>query len=705
LGIGNFQFISTGAEPTRRLEILDADPATGTNANAPQLRLTYQYNTSPANGIFSEFQTTSIGDLYFNTRGSVNARRFGFHDNTPGNTVEISSQNGVPYFGTANGSSGLRFTNLTSANTPVANGTNGVNSAKLLTVDQNGDVVLTNASPAVTTAQGITFNPTSSTVELGAPCPAILPNVPLPIFTSDRIIAPGNFNLNFVTGPTQSGRTGFGNTANFCTPGNTVEIGANLGSAYGNGGVNGSSGLRFTKLTSAHTPLANGVNGVNNAKVLSVDQNGDVVLVNSNTGVGNYCGQTPTNALTGNYDVPLNTFNYYFTGQGYKNNALAVGFNCGVPLKAKFNVFEQSGFISTTTADNLFAGLIAINDFAGANFQRFVAVHGESKLSDPNGVAFRASHIGGNFDAGGGWYNYGIKTDATGGINTINFGGYFNAASSTLPAFNYAVYGNAQAPNGTSTSNNNHYAGFFNGGVYMGQIITASDELMKRDKNLIANAASKIALIDPISFNFDTVLANQKGMSLPGGLQYGFKAQQLETIYPELVTMVHKPETRDSSGNITSPDYDFKGINYIGFIALLTKAVQEQQIKIAQLDSVINSCCNSSTAQNNSNQNSTNKIPTYEINIGNDDLPMLAQNIPNPYGNTTNIQFNIPKNSTSAQIVFFNEQGMILNSVEINTKGRGQLNVNAEMLENGLYFYSLIIDGKKVDTKKMVKAE
>jgi hypothetical protein len=125
-----------------------------------------------------------------------------------------------------------------------------------------------------------------------------------------------------------------------------------------------------------------------------------------------------------------------------------------------------------------------------------------------------------------------------------------------------------------------------------------------------------------------------------------------------------------------------------------------------QLAQQINSCCSSSSIGNNTIPEENNsKIPSYNVNIGNDDLPMLAQNIPNPHGNTTNIQFNIPKNCANAQIVFFNEQGMILNSVEINTKGRGQLNVNAEMLENGLYFYSLIIDGKKVDTKKMVKAE
>lgn len=54
-------------------------------------------------------------------------------------------------------------------------------------------------------------------------------------------------------------------------------------------------------------------------------------------------------------------------------------------------------------------------------------------------------------------------------------------------------------------------------------------------------------------------------------------------------------------------------------------------------------------------------------------------------------------------MVFKTLDGKIIRTVDITTKGKGQMNVFASDLSNGLYVYSLIIDGKVIDTKKMVK--
>lgn len=45
----------------------------------------------------------------------------------------------------------------------------------------------------------------------------------------------------------------------------------------------------------------------------------------------------------------------------------------------------------------------------------------------------------------------------------------------------------------------------------------------------------------------------------------------------------------------------------------------------------------------------------------------------------------------------------MIKSVDIKSKGIGQLNVFANDLSNGVYSYTLIIDGKPTATKKMVK--
>ncbi|MBI4646457.1 MAG: hypothetical protein HY738_07650 [Bacteroidia bacterium] len=56
-----------------------------------------------------------------------------------------------------------------------------------------------------------------------------------------------------------------------------------------------------------------------------------------------------------------------------------------------------------------------------------------------------------------------------------------------------------------------------------------------------------------------------------------------------------------------------------------------------------------------------------------------------------------------AQIIFSDNTGKIIKTVDINESGYGQLKVKAEKLMNGMYIYSIVIDGKIEETKKMVK--
>ncbi len=46
--------------------------------------------------------------------------------------------------------------------------------------------------------------------------------------------------------------------------------------------------------------------------------------------------------------------------------------------------------------------------------------------------------------------------------------------------------------------------------------------------------------------------------------------------------------------------------------------------------------------------------------------------------------------------------GKVIRTMELTEKGRGQLVFEAEQLTAGTYQYSLIVDGKMLDTKKMV---
>ena len=76
---------------------------------------------------------------------------------------------------------------------------------------------------------------------------------------------------------------------------------------------------------------------------------------------------------------------------------------------------------------------------------------------------------------------------------------------------------------------------------------------------------------------------------------------------------------------------------------------------------------------------------------------------PNPFGDGTTVKYYVPDNAGNAQIVFYDEFGTQLKTFAITETGNGQLNITAGSLAAGTYSYSLLINGKAVDTKKMIK--
>lgn len=81
---------------------------------------------------------------------------------------------------------------------------------------------------------------------------------------------------------------------------------------------------------------------------------------------------------------------------------------------------------------------------------------------------------------------------------------------------------------------------------------------------------------------------------------------------------------------------------------------------------------------------------------------ILNQNDPNPFAEQTRIRYNIPDEINKAEIIFFDNNGKVLKTVIVNERGNGSIQVYASNLSSGIYTYSLIADGKLIDSKKMV---
>lgn len=79
----------------------------------------------------------------------------------------------------------------------------------------------------------------------------------------------------------------------------------------------------------------------------------------------------------------------------------------------------------------------------------------------------------------------------------------------------------------------------------------------------------------------------------------------------------------------------------------------------------------------------------------------LYQNAPNPFNESTIIKYNIPAHANQAYLNIADLSGKTVKYVNLSGQEK-QVAIAAGELPAGTYFYSLIIDGTRLETKKMV---
>ena len=141
----------------------------------------------------------------------------------------------------------------------------------------------------------------------------------------------------------------------------------------------------------------------------------------------------------------------------------------------------------------------------------------------------------------------------------------------------------------------------------------------------------------------------------------------------------------------------FKAVNYNEFIPILFSAVKEQQSRIEALEATVANCCLQPRMSNSDPEKKS------EIHLSNRQSLILNQNVPNPFKDRTEITYDIPNDVNNAVILFYDIKGKVLNTFEISEHGFGTLTVYGDDLSSGVYTYTLMVDGKPVQTKRMVK--
>jgi len=132
-----------------------------------------------------------------------------------------------------------------------------------------------------------------------------------------------------------------------------------------------------------------------------------------------------------------------------------------------------------------------------------------------------------------------------------------------------------------------------------------------------------------------------------------------------------------------------KSVNYTELIPIVIKAMQEQQEIIEQQNAKIDAL----TQLVNRLEISSAKIRTEGAS--------LDQNRPNPpLANSTIINYHLPSGTASAQLIFTNVAGQKVKQMQLDNSGR--ITINTSSFSAGTYFYTLSVNGKFLQTKKMV---
>jgi len=328
---------------------------------------------------------------------------------------------------------------------------------------------------------------------------------------------------------------------------------------------------------------------------------------------------------------------------------------------------------------------------------------------------FALSHnTGSNNTSVGG---FGIYNNATGSYNTTtghkamygNISGHFNSAFGVQSLLDnesgslnsaFGAYAGPSATNltnttalgynATPTASNQVRIGNTNVTSIGGKVSwsTFSDGRFKKDVKEDVSGLEFINQLRPVSYTLDEN-AIDKFLRIPDSLQSyntasrkiavrqtGFIAQEVEAIIKKTGYIFHGVEAPQN-------ERDHYAIRYAEFVVPLVKAVQELSKEVEVLKQQLA----------NSEKIGGTEPPVEAI---------LSQNTPNPFSRDTEIKISLPETTRQASLIIYTLEGKQLKVIPIRDRGNTAVTIPGNEMSHGMYLYTLIVDGRPVDTKRMI---
>lgn len=304
-------------------------------------------------------------------------------------------------------------------------------------------------------------------------------------------------------------------------------------------------------------------------------------------------------------------------------------------------------------------------------------------------------------------FKYGIYSGAAGNYGSGRAIGVLGQAGFATTGYNYGVIGgicddNVNGAGIFGTTNHStgvyiggRYAGYFDGDAYVtgtltASVISPSDIRLKENVTSLSSTEksngetlSNVMDMNVIKYNYrdrqeersdTTQTRSQAPSTAKKQMHYGLSAQELQQIYPDLVI-----EGQDG----------YLGVNYIELVPILIRSIQELK---AELDEV-----RGGTGGASMSRGVSTAIEESTASTGN----VLYQNTPNPFKEQTVIRFSLADDARDAAICIFDMTGKMLKKMPISS-GETSVSINGWELGEGMFLYTLIVNGREIDTKRMI---
>ena len=448
----------------------------------------------------------------------------------------------------------------------------------------------------------------------------------------------------------------------------------------------------------------------------ALGQNG-MALGYSNLSGGSYATVLGTESMAnGPYSFTLGN-----QSETHFDHAFAIGNDARILGSHAFglgNAVEANGFSSFTIG----AGVSQAGAFTGPKLVNAI----DNSLAVGFNSDLATLFVGPSIEGAGSWGQVGIGTSAPEAFLDVKFPyecgeyhhGLYNAMfDATNGAWDNVIIRNGYYPNGTSPQSES--PGCIEDGWNKALVVSAtdlttgnsqenvtiltsgfarfasvwiwSDESFKSNIESIENPIGILQQLDGKQYDFK-FSPNTKGMP-----SIGFLAQDVQKVVPQLTHL---------------GDDEKLAVNYDGFIPILSEAIKQQQEMIDERDLEIEAL----KGELNQMQNDIEELRTLftaqrranaegsvqQTSSNNNGSIRLYQNQPNPFHTSTRINYLVPEESGNASIFIYDLNGVEIKSIPIEDYGNASVVVPGDSLTPGMYIYSLMVNGKLIDTKRMV---